>query len=129
MRISDWSSDVCSSDLFQGRPPASGLPVGARQDRPVADHRGVHQEAARAGPSDQARPPHRPAPLYREESRADRWTSSCSNVSRNWAVPATSYPVRTTLPAISFFPTTKRSEARRVGKEGDLRDTNRVSPK
>src|SRR3546814_7605925 len=25
MRISDWSSDVCSSDLRDGCPPASGL--------------------------------------------------------------------------------------------------------
>src|SRR3546814_15780991 len=28
MRISDWSSDVCSSDLAQGQEDANGCPVG-----------------------------------------------------------------------------------------------------
>src|SRR3546814_19885584 len=33
MRISDWSSDVCSSDLFeQGRPPAKDRGIGAVDD-------------------------------------------------------------------------------------------------
>src|SRR3546814_8103007 len=34
MRISDWSSDVCSSDLRWGRPPGSGGPCLAAPARP-----------------------------------------------------------------------------------------------
>src|SRR3546814_4814477 len=45
MRISDWSSDVCSSDLGQFTVPAeaaglaavAGVHVGAQHDGPVAD--------------------------------------------------------------------------------------------
>src|SRR3546814_4743992 len=36
MRISDWSSDVCSSDL--GRPAARGAGADRAGDRPAVDH-------------------------------------------------------------------------------------------
>src|SRR3546814_4190742 len=40
MRISDWSSDVCSSDLFDGKDIKGPLTIGAtltRQYKPAAD--------------------------------------------------------------------------------------------
>src|SRR3546814_15686918 len=40
MRISDWSSDVCSSDLWRGRPPATG-------DGLFRVHRGAKSAEAR----------------------------------------------------------------------------------
>src|SRR3546814_11380048 len=91
MRISDWSSDVCPSDLgtpvfpppqelpllregctpdrLQGRPPASGLRLRARQDRSLAHHLGEREETARTRPGDQARPSSGPAALSREVRR------------------------------------------------------------
>jgi small subunit ribosomal protein S6 len=51
---------------LQGRAPAAGLRVRARQDRAVAHHQRVGQEAARARPGDQARAPSGPAALCRE---------------------------------------------------------------
>src|SRR3546814_2409315 len=50
MRISDWSSDVCSSDLAHRLPAAPGADVGGRggrRDRRVA-HRPGGQRAAHA---------------------------------------------------------------------------------
>src|SRR3546814_10476026 len=57
MRISDWSSDVCSSDLelplrrqgcaedrLQGRPTAAGFRIRARQDHPQPYHCGRSEE-------------------------------------------------------------------------------------
>ena len=38
-----------AEDRLQGRAPAVALPVGARQDRAQPHHRGLRQEAARAG--------------------------------------------------------------------------------
>src|SRR3546814_1080575 len=65
MRISDWSSDVCSSDLLEVRWPAHRLGTGGAQ-HPFADRRdqaavlGERNEAAgrdiaerRVGPADQ----------------------------------------------------------------------------
>ena len=56
----------CAEDRLQGRAPAVPLPVGARQDRAQPHHRGLGQEAARAGGGDQARPLPRLAALHRE---------------------------------------------------------------
>src|SRR3546814_17385082 len=42
MRISDWSSDVCSSDLFEGgqlAAPSAARSEGHQQQRPVAQGR------------------------------------------------------------------------------------------
>src|SRR3546814_20141335 len=42
MRISDWSSDVCSSDLHRGVPFAGGAPLGS-------SHPTAHGNCARTG--------------------------------------------------------------------------------
>ena len=47
------------------------------------------QEAARAGPGDQARPPSRPSSLRREIRSEQRWKSFCSRGSRSSARSAT----------------------------------------
>src|SRR3546814_18358106 len=48
MRISDWSSDVCSSDLAGGSPPRGALPVAPRaQPRPQGTPGAAHREEAR----------------------------------------------------------------------------------
>src|SRR3546814_16537420 len=48
MRISDWSSDVCSSDLAGGSPPRGALPVAPRaQPRPQGRPGAAHREEAR----------------------------------------------------------------------------------
>src|SRR3546814_6282862 len=39
MRISDWSSDVCSTDLFSLLPAPQGIAVGARTERLRVDSR------------------------------------------------------------------------------------------
>src|SRR3546814_4018003 len=43
MRISDWSSDVCSSDLDDGRPPGSGEDRLGRGPWPASHHPFVHR--------------------------------------------------------------------------------------
>src|SRR3546814_6885832 len=44
MRISDWSSDVCSSDLFRGLPPGTITPQSVRVD--VLNGTGIEGQAA-----------------------------------------------------------------------------------
>src|SRR3546814_9702705 len=65
MRISDWSSDVCSSDLEVGTEEARVVPVGLRIVR-----RGVHlilgRPAAPVGGAERLRVPHvRPVAVAR----------------------------------------------------------------
>src|SRR3546814_3674721 len=61
MRISDWSSDVCSSDLDRALRLAVGLP-GESADRPAGDRpRGAPAEAARFGRALSLRPAGRSA--------------------------------------------------------------------
>ena len=55
----------CAEDRLQGRAPAVPLPVGARQDRALSDHRGVREEAARTRGGHQARPFPGAAALHR----------------------------------------------------------------
>src|SRR3546814_4209324 len=71
MRISDWSSDVCSSDLHQGHPPfrsrsiidRTGLPDKFGQFRRARARRGLPSRAARTTPIDFAPPsPSRASP-------------------------------------------------------------------
>src|SRR3546814_15236602 len=45
MRISDWSSDVCSSDLFERLDAAQREHEGARGVRPVGPERAIDREA------------------------------------------------------------------------------------
>src|SRR3546814_3635632 len=68
MRISDWSSDVCSSDLVH--PPGGSVPAGG--DKPAVRRR--HRPRARAGRF--PRPPpgrrtRRPPPGFRRCSSSD----------------------------------------------------------
>src|SRR3546814_12244814 len=62
MRISDWSSDVCSSDLLRAGGPAAGLgtarplrraataaALGAGEPRTIMDHQGHHPARRAAG--------------------------------------------------------------------------------
>src|SRR3546814_17852244 len=44
MRISDWSSDVCSSDLADARAPAAAVEIRKRDDR-QRDQRDHHDDA------------------------------------------------------------------------------------
>ncbi|CAA9339496.1 MAG: SSU ribosomal protein S18p @ SSU ribosomal protein S18p, zinc-independent, partial [uncultured Microvirga sp.] len=53
----------CAEDRLQGHETPVALHLRARQDRALAHHRRVRQEAARARPGDQARPLHGPAAL------------------------------------------------------------------
>src|SRR3546814_13226519 len=46
MRISDWSSDVCSSDLVNARLEANDVEIGALVDRPISFD---HADMAHAG--------------------------------------------------------------------------------
>src|SRR3546814_12701779 len=71
MRISDWSSDVCSSDLMPGR-----IPVSARrlEIRGIALARGVKVKAvtARLQASDRCLDQH-PVPCLAERHFPDRF--------------------------------------------------------
>src|SRR3546814_3804818 len=59
MRISDWSSDVCSSDLF-ARLFAEDIELAARTDLDVGDLVvGDEDVGHRGGKADQAAAPHR----------------------------------------------------------------------
>src|SRR5690606_9954750 len=58
-----------AEDRLQGRQAAAALRLRTRQDRALADHRRVGQEAARTGQGHQALPLPGPAPLRREIRR------------------------------------------------------------
>src|SRR3546814_18823557 len=63
MRISDWSSDVCSSDLGLPARGPGAVPGGQRRPGPaaaVADHQEVCRAAAQAAGGEELIP-HRPA--------------------------------------------------------------------
>src|SRR3546814_16801140 len=93
MRISDWSSDVCSSDL-QGHPPVQrGVRAGGRA------HPGVHEGTEGAGPADGRRDQH-PARGRRAAVHLSRLPDD-----RREEIAGTERRLR--------------SEERRVGKEGD----------
>src|SRR3546814_5288972 len=50
MRISDWSSDVCSSDLHEGEPGRDGAPARHRQAVAAARHQcRIHRHAGLQG--------------------------------------------------------------------------------
>src|SRR3546814_3046715 len=63
MRISDWSSDVCSSDLGRRRPVGGGLP--AVPARLWSDGAATRPRSRGLTPAWQARP--RPASVRRDE--------------------------------------------------------------
>src|SRR3546814_16818437 len=78
MRISDWSSDVCSSDLQRLHPPPlilahaadnQGRPASPLRHQPqsplrhrIADHPGPHLRLIPGGPLAQRHPPRTPGP-------------------------------------------------------------------
>src|SRR3546814_5358329 len=68
MRISDWSSDVCSSDLVEGE-AAAGLPAAARQSR-RSD--AVAADEARQGRQESPVPRPRPCAQGQAERQAAR---------------------------------------------------------
>src|SRR3546814_1142895 len=53
MRISDWSSDVCSSDLSPGQRALSGLRPGAQATQSAGSRCRRRGRAGRAGKQDQ----------------------------------------------------------------------------
>src|SRR3546814_4905929 len=61
MRISDWSSDVCSSDLPEHGPPARIRPIRARRGNPPTER----NEGAGGAPAP-------PGPLRSEERRVGK---------------------------------------------------------
>src|SRR3546814_4676464 len=64
MRISDWSSDVCSSDLPRLRSRCGGAAAATRQPQPVPAHgRAAEAVAAAAQLSRQAADPARAAAI------------------------------------------------------------------
>src|SRR3546814_9270072 len=108
MRISDWSSDVCSSDLLANSPfrlPATFPASGKRWQRPVA-------------------PPHRPSFFVPQPYRLKPYCSSSRDAKlprtrlathlRNW----NQVLYRWNLAVRSCVVPGRRSEERRVGKEG-----------
>src|SRR3546814_10310047 len=81
MRISDWSSDVCSSDLLRAGGPAAGLgtarplrraataaALGAGEPRTILDHPG-HHPARRAAGAPRPLPLVPPSQLSRGDGR------------------------------------------------------------
>src|SRR3546814_16761807 len=91
MRISDWSSDVCSSDLPTARPP---LPRPTERTRPAA-------ASAVVPPPPTVAPPRTPRPATEPERIAPTAPTEA-------AVP----------PAPPPAPPPPRPEERRVGKDG-----------
>src|SRR3546814_13602439 len=112
MRISDWSSDVCSSDLAQPfeRGPLLGLGQG-REHR--VDHRVAHVFGAR-------RLPHRRIVLFDQErahALDEIMAGRCLAIAIRWSRFITS-------PTLLG----NRSEERRVGKEGVSTGRSRWAP-
>src|SRR3546814_961536 len=95
MRISDWSSDVCSSDLFAARDSTSeAAPVSVPLDRGDdfqgagclnrrADHRPESSRRFRhRGPRASLRPSHGCSGSANEEERSDEHTSELQSLMR-----------------------------------------------
>src|SRR3546814_16180878 len=89
MRISDWSSDVCSSDLPRLRSRCGGAAAATRQPQPVPAHgRAAEAVAAAAQLSRQAADPARAAAIaadWRANRRAAKGDAG-SIRSGPWAV-------------------------------------------
>src|SRR3546814_7859895 len=95
MRISDWSSDVCSSDLPDGEPraqpqhrvePPPAEEHGRRDERELhhedaQHHRSGRLAAQRAEQALQVLPARRAAGVARSEERrgGKEWVSTCSS--------------------------------------------------
>src|SRR3546814_2395361 len=101
MRISDWSSDVCSSDLRRTDDPMGGRPVPRAR--------------LQAGSAHIVGEPHRRAPFLRP---ARLRAESCRHETASEGLTM----------AGKFFDEWQRSEARRVGKECVSTCRSRWSP-
>src|SRR3546814_6642562 len=81
MRISDWSSDVCSSDLLAGRPRRHG--DRGHLDQRLDRHRRQQGGHARRHPLDpQRHHPHRPAAADPPGGRSEEHTSELQSLMR-----------------------------------------------
>src|SRR3546814_19981191 len=110
MRISDWSSDVCSSDLQDLQPcaPAVGKHIGVMRLRGAEDFHDTSQQ-----------PIHAAAHVHGLNGQPDLVDADHRNSSRNqaphsWAACAGQFTRACKAPRCNW---TSRSEARRVGKE------------
>src|SRR3546814_16495533 len=117
MRISDWSSDVCSSDLQTGREPFIGFIDGsaleAHQRHIGADGQDTgHQIVNSAKPLSRTR-------VFRSGART--WEEASPGAPRHSASSSRS-------PGKTGAVNRQRSEARRVGKEGVSKIRSRWSP-
>src|SRR3546814_4634187 len=72
MRISDWSSDVCSSDLVRGAGRTLELEKGGSEPRTLTDRAKREGRAIRYLYGRQARPERRGLPSWRPQGRRDR---------------------------------------------------------
>src|SRR3546814_17198041 len=108
MRISDWSSDVCSSDLQDTRQRVVGRFLGAddvgegQRANPAEQEPGRKQDDVE--PNHRALPFHRPHPGQTERSMGKRLPRGGVDVESGYYVPWTA--------------SRARAEERRGGKEG-----------
>src|SRR3546814_20251021 len=117
MRISDWSSDVCSSDLESPsaslkKNPCSAVFHGPGCSRPTNSTSVTHVHRARS--VGQRNFPPLPRPILHCSDDPSRSTAPCkqTSASRNWG----------------YLPGPIRSEERRVGKECVSTCRSRWSP-
>src|SRR3546814_12908672 len=136
MRISDWSSDVCSSDLHRGSPCAGfhlpAIPLSAGPGSFYERGQPVHDVCPPALPAPKqmtAPPSHRGS---RQTSRrmglpkgCDRlWRTAFSRADR-LRLPLVTRPAH---PRKSWSRLPRRSDERVVGKEGVRKGRSRVAP-
>src|SRR3546814_20511177 len=95
MRISDWSSDVCSSDLVEDDDPLSGQRPGFRgesfrPDRPVQSdqaalaYQGADSDGSASASARSASSPWSPIPGYSSRARARISRSEERRVGNEW---------------------------------------------
>src|SRR3546814_12934342 len=107
MRISDWSSDVCSSDLRSDQPAPNSLYVVAQGSSAVP--------SARATALDSQFRRSYPDPSERDSFHTTASASPCGFVAN--AGICVAEPRLTSYSSLTHRPPNRRSEQRRVGKE------------
>src|SRR3546814_13547057 len=119
MRISDWSSDVCSSDLPKSRcPPQSPnnwevrYPAICPADRRTSRQRCRYSASAKSGPTALSRPAVLPLVL----STATSVSSTSSEVTSSTS-HAPCWPEKSRIEHSPSFTPAPRSEESRAGKE------------
>src|SRR3546814_12089192 len=112
MRISDWSSDVCSSDLLTGKyQPGKAPPKGSRAGR--KDRRMLESEFR----------PESLAIAQKIKAHAEAKGMTAADFAINWVL---ANPIVTAV--LAGPRTLDRSEERRVGKECVSKCRSRWSP-